>query len=76
MRETGSLTVFGVDVLVFPLEHLLAIMIQLGRSKDKQRLASMMEDYGERVDWDRFHSLLSKHGLSEKFARFKRTLDA
>jgi ribosome-binding protein aMBF1 (putative translation factor) len=51
-------------------------MIQLGRSKDKQRLASMMEDYGERVDWDRFHSLLSKHGLSEKFARFKRTLDA
>ena len=76
IRKAKSLTLFGVQVLVFPLEHLLAIMIQLGRSKDKQRLASMMEDYSERVDWDGFHSLLNKHGLADKFDRFKRTLDA
>lgn len=76
MREARSLTLFGVQAFVFPLEHLLAIMIQLGRSKDKQRLASIIEDYSERVDWDCFHFLLNKHGLAEKFNRFKRTLDA
>ncbi len=76
MREAGSLTLFGVPVRVFPLEHLMAIMVQVGRPKDKARLATLLEDYSGKVDWDRFRLLLERHGLALQFDRFRRALDA
>lgn len=62
---------FGVPIRIFPLEYLMAIMLQLGRPKDRMRLAMVMSEHKGRVRWSRFRALVKKHGLTERLQMFK-----
>lgn len=70
LRESVEKHVEQLPVSVFTLEHLAAIALQLGRPKDKIRLPRFLgsEDFQE----SRFSEILERHGLSDKWQKFKR----
>ena len=49
-------------------EHLMAIMIQVGRTKDHERLLMMLND--AEYDHDKFDELVVKFGLSQQWRNF------
>jgi hypothetical protein len=55
-----------IAVRIPPLEHLMAIMVQTGRGKDKARLEELMDhpDLFRRSDFDR---ILEKYDLTSKW---------
>ena len=61
-----------VPVRVFTLEHLAAIAFQLGRPKDKIRLARFLdsEDFKEPI----FSKILERHGLLDRWLKFKKQI--
>ena len=56
-----SLTFEGVPVRVLTLEHLMAIMVQTDRPKDRQRLAMLAGNPA--IDDARLRGILSRHEL-------------
>lgn len=59
----------SVVTKVFSIEHLLAIMIQTGRPKDTARIIQILQDV--KIDAKRLQDILSKHGLREKFRKYR-----
>lgn len=59
-----------VKTRVMQAEHLVAIMLQTGRFKDHARIAQFVE-HGV-VEQGRLADILGRHGLTEKWTRFKR----
>ena len=59
----------GTPVRVFTAEHLAAIALQLGRSKDKARLVQFLEEGA--LDLQPFEQILARHGLLERWEQFK-----
>lgn len=57
-----------VITYIFELEYLMAIMVELGRPKDKIRLATILE-IGN-FDSEKFNSILKKHNLQQKMTKF------
>lgn len=60
----------GVVARVFTPEHLAAIALQVGRSKDKLRIAQFLEDNA--INITQFESIVSRHGLASKWLDFKK----
>jgi hypothetical protein len=60
----------GVSVRVVTLEHLMAIMVQTNRPKDRQRLA--MLDGNPAIDTTRLEDILTRHQLTETWNRLHR----
>jgi hypothetical protein len=52
------------------LEHLMAIMVQTGRGKDKTRLEEI-ETMQIKYDRKKFAALLKQHGLQSKWDQTK-----
>jgi hypothetical protein len=61
----------GLRMRVFRIEHLIAIMLQTGRSKDRVKIMQLL-DHAE-PDYDHLKEVLKRHRLKGKWARFKRT---
>ena len=61
----------GVPVRVLSLEHLMAIMLQTNRPKDRERLAMLSGN--ETVDMERLNDVLSRHQLVDAWNRLTRT---
>jgi len=59
----------NVPVRVLRLEHLLAIMVQTGRAKDKARASQVMEE--TKPDDAALSAVLSRHGLLAKWQRWR-----
>jgi hypothetical protein len=59
----------GVKTRVLRPEHLMAIMLQTGRAKDKARLAQFVEE--AEYDAVAYGKILKKHELKEKWDTFK-----
>ncbi|MBI4624668.1 MAG: hypothetical protein HY736_15795 [Verrucomicrobia bacterium] len=59
-------------VPVFTAEHLAAIALQLGRAKDKIRLAQFAE--AGVLDSAKFKAILQRHGLEKKWDNFRQSL--
>ena len=55
---------------VLQLEHLMAIMLQTDRPKDRTRIAQILEEI--EVDIKSLTSLLKRHGIVDKWREFKR----
>ncbi|PYS76543.1 MAG: hypothetical protein DMF66_14125 [Acidobacteria bacterium] len=55
---------------VMSAEHLVAIMLQTGRTKDYARAAKFLEE--DVVDVERLEDILSRHELSGKWREFSR----
>lgn len=71
LTDAVTFTVEEMPVRVFSAEHLAAIALQTGRSKDKARLLQFIE-FGE-IDTKRFEAILARHRLSDQWSEFKRT---
>jgi hypothetical protein len=61
--------VAGISARVFTAEHLAAIALQTGRPKDKARLLQFIETGV--LDWEKFRSIVSRHGLQPAWQRFE-----
>lgn len=69
VREAREVKYKEIKTRVVPLEHLAAIMLKTGRAKDKTKLKMLMEQ----TKWDekKFKSVITRHGLAEKWKQFK-----
>lgn len=59
----------NVPVRVLRLEHLLAIMVQTGRAKDRARASQVMEE--TKPDEAMLSATLARHGLLAKWQRWR-----
>ena len=59
----------GLPMWVMTTEHLMAIVLQTGRAKDRARLVMFVE-VGI-ADMDRLRAILSRHSLLEAWAKFE-----
>ena len=55
---------------VLRVEHLLAIMLQTDRAKDRTRITHLLDEV--KIDARRLGGILRRHGLSAKWREFKR----
>ncbi len=67
LREAVDVEMFGVLSRVFTYEHLLAIMAETGRTKDKLRIAQCLESTNPRQD--ALREILERFSLLEKWAK-------
>ncbi len=67
IREARLLKYAAEPVRVMTPEHLLAIMIQLNRPKDRLRVTIFLEQC--ELDRSRLEATLERHGLKEKWHR-------
>jgi hypothetical protein len=63
----------GLIVRVVLPEHLVAIMLNVGRLKDLARVEMFLTQ--KEVDLDGLEDVVRRHGLSEKWAKFKNRYD-
>ena len=63
-------TVEGVSAWVMSPEHLVAIALCTGRSKDHTRVMQFLEQ--KRVDRGKLQDLLERHGLIPRWTQFER----
>jgi len=68
LAQAAEVDVEGEPTRVFSAEHLAALALQLGRAKDKARLLQFVENGA--LDADRFQTILTRHGLLEKWRTF------
>jgi hypothetical protein len=62
-------TVEGVPTRVISAEHLVAIALETGRSKDHIRILQFMEQGA--VDRTKLRDIVERHGLSPKWSQFE-----
>lgn len=69
LAEARSIMVGETETRVLRAEHLMAIMLQTNRPKDRMRLVQFLEN----AQWDRrrWEELLMRHGLIEKWNEFR-----
>lgn len=70
LAEAAERDVEGMTASVFTAEHIAAIALQTGRSKDKTRVAQFVEEAA--LDLERFQQILARHGLIERWQQFER----
>ena len=71
LAEAAEKQYHSARVRVFRPEHLVAIMLQTGRDKDRQRFATFMREAS--LDWDYLAEVIARHQLGETFNRWKTT---
>jgi len=71
LDRAESRTFEGVPVRVLSLEHLMAIMLQTNRPKDRERLAMLAGN--ETVDRERLNDILLRYQLVDAWNRLTRT---
>ena len=69
LADAVEVDVEGVPARVFTPEHVAAIALQTGRAKDKARLLQFIE--GNALDSSRFEEIVSQHGLSGQWRKFR-----
>ncbi|HET9181324.1 MAG TPA: hypothetical protein VFP59_04255 [Candidatus Angelobacter sp.] len=69
LHEAIETDIEGVPVWVMRAEHLAAIALQTGRSKDHARILQFLEQ--DAVDRARLERILKAHGLGLKWEKFK-----
>jgi len=55
------------------VEHLLAIMLQTYRPKDRERMLLLLDE--AQIDMPYLENVLERHGLQEKWSKFRRRYD-
>jgi hypothetical protein len=70
VAESVSTTVEGVTTWVMSAEHLVAIALCTGRSKDHIRILQFIEQ--DAVDREKLQGILERHGLIPKWQQFER----
>ena len=60
----------GVKTKIVRSEHLLAIMLQTYRPKDRERMLLLLDE--AQIDMPYLENVLEQHGLQEKWSKFRR----
>lgn len=69
MAEAVERDVGGTRIRVFTAEHLAAIALDTGRTKDQLRLLQFIE--AELLKRDKFKVIITRHGLTKKWRDFQ-----
>jgi predicted nucleotidyltransferase len=69
LRAASTIDLDGIATRILSAEHLMAIALQTGRSKDFARLLQFLESGV--ADRARFDEILQRHGLGEKWRAFR-----
>ncbi len=59
-----------VKTKIVRAEHLLAIMLQTYRPKDRERMLLLLDE--AQIDMPYLENVLERHGLQEKWSKFRR----
>jgi hypothetical protein len=70
LRHAVSVTISGVQTKILTVEHLIAMMLQLYRPKDRAKLDLLIHNDDVSLDMDVLHSLLTTYHLTRKWRRF------
>jgi hypothetical protein len=70
VAEAVAATVEGVRTWVMSAEHLIAIALRVGRSKDHSRILQFIEQAA--VNRQKLQSILERNGLTSKWNSFER----
>lgn len=70
ITESVATTVEGVPTWVMSAEHLVAIGLQTGRTKDYFRIQQFVEQ--DKVDLRKLQTILEQHDLTARWQKFKR----
>ncbi len=70
MAEAVATTVEGVRTWVMSAEHLVAIALRTGRSKDHNRILQFVDQ--DAVNRQKLQSIIERNGLTEKWREFER----
>jgi hypothetical protein len=73
VREARKIKYQGTETRVMTAEHLLAIMVQTGRAKDRERFFKVLEE--AEIDQVKLSRILKRFDLKEKYQKWKRLLD-
>lgn len=71
LNKAIQVDVDGEPLWIFTAEHLAAIALETGRSKDKLRVNEFIEASEERFNRQRFMDLVGQFGLTDKWHRFQ-----
>jgi hypothetical protein len=66
VRNAEETEIEGLPARVFAAEYLLAIYLKLGDRKRLAMIEMLLEQY-KKIDRNRLHDILERHGLREKF---------
>ena len=67
IRMASKVDFDGIPTQVFTAEHLCAVALQTGRTKDYLRVAIFLEQSA--VDLERLGEIVERHGLTDKLTR-------
>jgi len=70
MEQADEASYEGVPFRVVRPEHLAAIALSIGHSKDNNRVLALLE--ARVVDRESIERLAARHGLTEKWTSFRR----
>jgi hypothetical protein len=70
VAEAVATTVEGVRTWVMSAEHLVAIALRTGRSKDHNRILQFVDQ--DAVNRQKLQSIIERNGLTEKWREFER----
>lgn len=74
VEEALEMDYQGVPIRVISLEHLIAIMLQTGRPKDRERIGKLIEE-DVKIDHTKLSHILSKYKLNEKWKKITNETD-
>jgi hypothetical protein len=70
LNDRSKIKLYEEETYILKPEYLMAIMLQTGRSTDKERLIKFLTEFD--YDKDLFSAILNKFDLSEVFDKFKK----
>jgi predicted nucleotidyltransferase len=73
VKEAKETNYEGIKTKVISLEHLLAIMLQTNRPKDRERIFLILDEAD--VKQEVFNKILKKHNLMRKWQEIKKAYD-
>lgn len=68
VEQAQKTTYSGVSTKILRSEHLIAIMLQVYRPKDKERITILLDQ--AKVDKRRLKAILKRHNLTKKYNNF------
>ena len=70
VEQAPKTTYSGVSTKVLSSEYLIAIMLQVNRPKDRERIIMLLDQ--AKVDKRRLNAILKRHNLTKKYNNFKK----
>jgi len=70
VAEAVTTELDGTQTRIMPAEHLVAIALRTGRTKDHARILQFLEQGA--VDIERLETVIEKYGLTAKWQQFRR----